>query len=182
MYTKLFSLAGAVVLSGCVAMPSGPGVMVLPGTGKSFDQFRFDEANCRQYAYAQVGGQTANQAATESAVNSAVVGALLGAAVGAALDGHRGAGAGAATGLLIGSSAGAGTAQVSAYGAQRRYDHAYIQCMYAQGHRVPVAGNYQYSGFRPPASFAPEPVPTYQQTPPLPPPGSPPPPPPDAPR
>jgi hypothetical protein len=37
---------------------------------------------------------------------------------------------------------GAGTAQVSGYEAQRRYDNAFVQCMYAKGHRVPVSGYY----------------------------------------
>ena len=33
--------------------------MALPGTGKSFDQFRADDANCRQYAFQQSGGVSA---------------------------------------------------------------------------------------------------------------------------
>ena len=37
-------------------MPTGPSVMALPGTGKNFDQFRADDASCRQFAYAQIGG------------------------------------------------------------------------------------------------------------------------------
>ena len=36
--------------------------------------------------------------------------------------------------------AGAGAGEVSARGTQRSYDHAYIQCMYAKGHQVPMAG------------------------------------------
>jgi len=36
--------------------------MTLPGSGKSFDQFRADEYECRQYAYEQVGGNTPRQA------------------------------------------------------------------------------------------------------------------------
>jgi hypothetical protein len=35
--------------------------------------------------------------------------------------------------------AGAGSSQQSAYGGQRTYDNAYIQCMYAKGERVPVS-------------------------------------------
>jgi hypothetical protein len=50
-----------VFLAGCATAPTGPGVLVLPGTGKSFDQFRFDEHECRQYAHAQVGGSTATR-------------------------------------------------------------------------------------------------------------------------
>ena len=38
-----------------------------------------------------------------------------------------------------GAERGAAT-QASTYDIQRRYDLAYIQCMYATGHRVPVLG------------------------------------------
>lgn len=130
--------AMAVAFTGCTVMPSGPSVMALPGTGKSFDQFRADDASCRQYAFAQVGGVSAGQAATTSAVGSAALGTAVGAAAGAALGGGRGAAIGAGAGLLTGGAVGAGTAQTSGYGVQRRYDYAYIQCMYAAGERVPV--------------------------------------------
>lgn len=126
------------VLAGCTVMPSGPSVMALPGTGKSFDQFRADDASCRQYAFEQVGGVSAGQAATTSAVGTAVLGTAVGAAAGAAFGGGRGAAIGAGAGLLTGGALGAGTAQTSGYGIQRRYDYAYIQCMYAAGERVPV--------------------------------------------
>ena len=47
--SKGFAAAGALLLlGGCVSMPSGPSMMVLPGTGKSFDQFRADDADCRE--------------------------------------------------------------------------------------------------------------------------------------
>jgi hypothetical protein len=36
--------------------------------------------------------------------------------------------------------AGTGAAQGSQRGAQQRYDHAFQQCMYAKGHKVPVEG------------------------------------------
>jgi hypothetical protein len=163
------AVALVAVLGGCVTLPSGPSVMALPGSGKSFEEFRSDDAMCRRFAYDQVGGQSAEQSANDSAVRSAVVGTVLGAAVGAAVDNSRGAGAGAATGLLMGSMAGAGAAQSSAYGSQRRYDHAYIQCMYAQGDRVPVSGRLSARQYAyPPPQYEP------------PPPGAPPPPPPGA--
>ena len=63
-------LAAVLILSACTSFPTGPGMLVLPGTGKSFDQFRFDEADCRQYASSQIGGKTANEAATDSGVKS----------------------------------------------------------------------------------------------------------------
>lgn len=142
---KPLPLAGlsltTLTLAACVVLPSGPSVMALPGSGMSFEQFRFDDANCRQYAHGQVGGVSANQAATSAAVSSAVVGTAVGALAGAALGGDsRGAATGAGAGLLLGSAAGTGTAQHSAYGSQRAYDTAYVQCMYGTGHRVPVHG------------------------------------------
>jgi hypothetical protein len=80
-----FSLLFAfVVLSGCATIPTGPSVMSLPGTGKSFDRFRIDDASCRQFAYEQVGGVTSQQAAQNAAVTSALVGTALGAAAGVA--------------------------------------------------------------------------------------------------
>jgi hypothetical protein len=132
----------AVSVTGCATMPTGPSVMVLPGDGKSFDQFRTDDYVCRRFAYEQVGGVAGQQAAQNSAVTSAVVGTALGAAAGAAIgsaSGDMGAGAaiGAGTGLLFGSAVGSGYAYDSYYEAQRRYDHAYLQCMYAKGHQIP---------------------------------------------
>lgn len=169
---KLTIVVGLVLLgTACAVVPTGPTVTSLPGTGKDFEQFRRDAATCREYAYAEVGGRTANQAAVESGVQSAAVGTVVGALAGAALGGHHGAATGAGVGLLFGSVAGAGTAQHSAYGAQRRYDAAYVECMYAKGNRVPVSGNFVSgrASSPPPAAYPP---------PPPPPPGYPPPPPP----
>src|SRR5258707_13532520 len=87
------------ILGGCAVVPTGPSVMALPGTGKSFDQFRADDGSCRQFAFGQVGGVTTNQAATNSAVGSAVVGTALGAAAGGAFNGGPGGAAGAGVGL-----------------------------------------------------------------------------------
>jgi len=151
-------------------MPSGPGVMVLPGTGKSFDQFRADDMECRQFAQNQVGGTTADQAAQSSGVQSAAVGAAVGAAAGAIVGGRRGAATGAGTGLIIGGASGAGAASSSQNVLQQRYDFGYQQCMYAKGHKIPSAGRFENSA-RQPASSAYVPPP---------PPGAPPPPPPGA--
>lgn len=134
-------------LAACATVPTGPSVMVLPGTEKSFDQFRIDDAVCRQFAYEQIGGASAQQAGQNAAVTSAVVGTALGAAAGAAIgsaSGDMGAGAaiGAGSGLIIGSAAGSGYASGSYYETQRRYDNAYLQCMYAKGNRIPVGGRY----------------------------------------
>jgi hypothetical protein len=151
----------AAYIGACTTVPTGPSVMVLPGTGKSFDQFRSDDLMCRQFAQQQLGG-TPGQMAADSTVKSAAVGTLVGAAAGAAIGGHEGAGVGAGTGLVVGTLAGAGAGDASAYGGQRRYDYAYIQCMYAQGNRVPVSGRLTDGPARAPSySYPPPPPPGY---------------------
>ncbi|EKZ99194.1 hypothetical protein D769_11216, partial [Cupriavidus sp. HMR-1] len=77
-------------LGACAVMPSGPTVMALPGSNKTFDQFRGDDYNCRQFAFQQIGGTTAQQNANAAAVGSTVVGTALGAAAGAAFGGGSG--------------------------------------------------------------------------------------------
>jgi outer membrane lipoprotein SlyB len=170
LYVSLGVCAG--VLGACATVPSSPSVMALPGTGKTYDQFRADDNQCRQFAFNQVGGVSANQAATGSAVGSAVVGTALGAAAGAAFNGGTGAAVGAGVGLLAGTVFGANAAQGSGYEVQRRYDNAYVQCMYANGERVPVRGP-MVTQQAPTGAYA-SPMPP----PPPPPPGMPPPPPP----
>ncbi|WP_317203674.1 hypothetical protein [Janthinobacterium sp.] len=129
-----------LLLSACAVMPEGPSAMVLPGTGKSFEQFRGDDFSCRGYAQSQLGGASPGQASVDSGVRSAALGAALGAVAGAAINGGHGAGVGAGTGLAFGALAGVGAGDSSAYSMQQRYDVAYQQCMYANGHRVPIAG------------------------------------------
>lgn len=165
------------ILTACVNLPSGPSVMILPGSGKSFDQFRVDESECRQYAYEQVGGTTPRQALQRSGIESAAIGAGLGALAGTALSGGSGAGAaiGAGAGLLGGGLIGSGSASTSAYANQQRYDNSYIQCMYAKGHRVPISG--RITDDAPATSSRRFTSPSPDFTPPPPPPGNPPPPP-----
>jgi YMGG-like Gly-zipper len=129
-----------VTLAACATAPTGPSVLVLPGEGKSFDQFRADDYECRQYASFQVNGSTPDDSAAQSGVKSAAVGTAVGAVAGGLMGGHRGAGTGAGVGLIAGSMAGAGAARSSQYSTQRRYDFAFQQCMYAKGHKVPVEG------------------------------------------
>ena len=152
---NLSVLTGLLVLAGCVTAPQGPSVMALPGSGKTFDQFRADDADCRQYALAQSGGQDANQAATDAGLKSAAIGTAIGAAAGAVIGGHEGAGNGAGAGLLMGSVAGTGAAQATSRGFQRSYDNAYIQCMYAKGEQVPVSGAMSHDPSRTPSYQAP---------------------------
>jgi outer membrane lipoprotein SlyB len=134
--------AAVAFLAGCVTVPVGPAVTVLPGSQKTFDQFQADEAGCRQYAAAVLGGPNAAQPANDAAAANAVAGAALGAVAGAiigSVTGHAGNGAaiGAGTGLLFGSAAGSNAAGYSSYTLQRNYDAVYLQCMYARGNQVP---------------------------------------------
>src|SRR5262245_2879959 len=46
----LAAVGVAAVLGGCASTPTGPSVMVLPGTNKTMDQFQVDERRCRQVA------------------------------------------------------------------------------------------------------------------------------------
>jgi YMGG-like Gly-zipper len=191
---RLFPLIAIFPLAACVSMPTGPSMLALPGNGRSFDEFRLDDQTCRQFAQEQAGG-TPGQASASSGVKSAVLATGIGAATGAAfgaLAGPEGAATGAAigaaTGLLAGTMAGANAAGMSGSIVQRRYDMGYIQCMYANGHRVPVSGPVQYSPDSQAASYRfspPPPPPTKGARPqalppgvPPPPPGVPPPPPP----
>jgi len=171
-FSIVLSSAMIVTVAGCASVPTGPDVMVLPGTGVPFNQFRNDDVICQQYASYQVGGTTPNEAGVNSGIASALIGAAIGAAAGAAIGGGTGAAIGAGTGLVGGSLVGTSTASSSMYEVQQRYDVAYIQCMYAKGHQVPVAG--QFSG----ATSQPQRVTPPSVNIPPPPAGMPPPPPP----
>jgi hypothetical protein len=186
-------VVAGLLATACVTVPTGPSVMVLPGTGKNFDQFQFDDATCRQFASQQTG-TTTSEASTNSTLAGAGIGTLLGAAAGAAIGaaaGSPGTGAavGAGVGLLGGTAAGANNAHASYRTVQRRYDASYMQCMYAKGHQIPVARGSQPAYSAPPntsrpASPPPPPPPPPATSspaaaaPPPPPPGTPPPPPP----
>ncbi len=90
---RLFvKVVGVLTLGACATAPNEPAVVVLPGTGRTLEQFQNDDVGCREYAGRRLGGADAYGA-----------------------DG---------------------------YGTQRRYDTAYIQCMYSKGHKVPVSGGY----------------------------------------
>jgi hypothetical protein len=92
MKRRALAFGALLLLSACGSNPVyGPGVLVLPGTGKSFDQFRFDDNDCRGYAQTQLTDQEQDSAG------------------------------------------------------QQRYDRAFVQCMYAKGHKIPVSGRYSES-------------------------------------
>lgn len=168
MRTAILATA-VIVLAGCATIPDGPAVMVLPGSTKTFDEFRSDDGECRGYATAQVGGKSAQQQANQSAAAAAAAGTVIGAGVGALAGGGQGAAIGAGVGLAGGSMVGADQSYSTGRSVQQRYDQAYLQCMYARGHQIPVArGSLQQRQVRSTAATP---------TPPPPPSGSPPPPP-----
>ena len=129
-------MALVLLVAGCATIPAGPSVAVMPGPGKPFDLFQQEDAMCRYYAQQQIG------VSPQDTVNkSTAAGAAIGGATGAALGSlsHTGAGTtfGAVTGALFGAAAGSSQGQYYGYEAQRRYDIAYQQCMYANGNMVP---------------------------------------------
>ncbi len=135
---QLILVAVALSLSACATNPTGPSNMALPGTGKDFNVFRADDLSCRDFALTQIGGKTVNQQYNASLATTTAVGTVVGAAIGAAAGGGEGAAIGAGMGALSGGAIGSNTAAVSGMNAQDKYDNAYLQCMYAAGHRIPV--------------------------------------------
>lgn len=173
--TAALVVLASLFLGACATVPPGPSVMVLPGTTKTFEQFQGDHTLCRQWAAQQVG-TTPNQAGARSTVSGAaigtVVGAALGAAIGTAVGGPAtGAAVGAGAGLFGGTLIGAGNASAAQGSVQHRYDVAYIQCMYAKGHQVPVARGSYAASATPSRLPPPPPPPPPAGTPPPPPPG-----------
>lgn len=173
-----YSLLVLLILAGCASVPSAPNVLALPGAGKGFEEFRADDMGCRDFAYQQIGGKAREQAANTAGIGNAAVGTVVGAVAGAAIGGKRAAGAGAGMGLIVGSAAGAGASQTAVYGSQRQYDMAYVQCMYAKGHRVPVSATYTPTASPAAVVMPPPPAGRQLSQPPPPPAGMPPPPPP----
>lgn len=132
---------GAVILGGCATMPAGPSVMVLPAPGKPFEAFRSDDAICRQWAMQRIKvppNEIVNKNLAGGAAIGTAVGAGLGAAIGAASGKPAtGAAIGAGSGLVTGTAAASGPSYAAGSEAQRRYDNAYQQCMYAKGNLIP---------------------------------------------
>ena len=172
MKYSILTLALLGALAGCSSIPNGPSVAVMPAPGKSFDQFNTEDTVCRQFAQKSIG-TSANDSATDAELKSIAAGTAIGVVAGVLGSGNSGgAGSGAAVGMLGGASMGSGAAQASGREAQRRYDIAYEQCMYAKGNQLPQGTYYQprviYT--QPPAPPAPVPAPAPANYPPPPPP------------
>src|ERR1041385_3586104 len=73
---SVLPVTACLLLTACATVPTGPSILVLPGTGKSFEQFQADDAVCRQWAMQQTG-TTPNQAGATSAVTGAAVGTVV---------------------------------------------------------------------------------------------------------
>jgi uncharacterized protein YcfJ len=125
----------------------------MPAPGKPFEQFVADDAICQDFARRQVGVKP-SEVASEQVVTGAAVGTAVGAAAGALMGGGhaRSTESMAGAGLLAGSAVGAGAAGESRWTLQRRYDIAYMQCMYAKGNQVP--------GYPQPTNIVPPPPPS----------------------
>ena len=55
----LLPLVAVLGVGGCATIPTGPSVMVLPGPGKTLEQFQADDIFCQQWA-AQEAARTAS--------------------------------------------------------------------------------------------------------------------------
>ena len=135
-------MSGVVVLSllvsGCAQTPMGPTVQVMPGPGKSFETFTYEQAGCKQFAQGAVAGQA--QDANNRAVGAAAIGTVLGAGLGAAIGGGRGAAIGAGSGAIAGTGLGMSSSANQQFSIQQQYDNAFAQCMYSRGNMVPGYG------------------------------------------
>lgn len=151
----LFSLV-LLVAAGCATVPAGPTVAVMPAPNKPFDVFQAEDVTCRQWALQQIG-ESPQDTINNNTAAGAVVGGIVGAGIGAMLGNGSGSSTafGAASGVIIGSAAGADSGRYYGYQAQRAYDIAYQQCMYANGNMVPGVKRYYRSTPPPPPPPAP---------------------------
>ena len=161
-------------MTACATVPSGPSVLVVPPPGKPFELFKQEEALCRRWAEQQTGvssQEAVNKNTTTGAMVGTAVGAGLGALTGAA-SGHAGAGAliGGAAGMLVGAASGADSGQMYGREAQRRYDIAYLQCMYANDNQFVRNNRMMRRNYRTNALIPPPPVTRLRSYEPIPPP------------
>jgi hypothetical protein len=158
----LILLTLALLLAACAQTPMGPTVQVMPGPGKSFDAFQYDQAGCKQFAEQSVAGQAQN--ANMRGLAAGAITTALGAGLGGAIGGGSGAGIGAAGGAVAGGALGAGSSGNAQVGIQEQYNNAYAQCMYAKGNAVPGYGPMMVQspgapppppGYPPPSAYPP---------------------------
>jgi len=138
---KIFSLfvASIMALTLCACSSiNGPTVSVMPAPGKTFERFKVEDRECRQFAMGTV--ESANNAIATSDVVTTLGGAAIGAVAGAMISGgsHAAVGTGAGIGLLGGAAASVINSGTKGGKTQMQYDQAYKQCMYAHGNQVPL--------------------------------------------
>ncbi len=143
--TVLIGSISIGLLSACVSAPTGPTITIMPREGKSFEEFKKEDEECRSFAAQAV--KDGNTAALKEGAISAATGAAIGAAAGALYQGgsSRNVGTGAAIGMVGGAAVGAMGASSKEAQAQTQYNTAYQQCMYTKGNQVP--------GFKPIGEF-----------------------------
>lgn len=124
-----------VLLSGCATLPDGPSIRALPGTGKTFEEFRSADDACRQNSFERVQGLGADLGVTETDQKRAGGETAVHAAIGEPMRAED-----TETESRTGSATRPDTRDVSGRDLQHQYDSAYVKCMYLKGHRVPVSG------------------------------------------
>lgn len=133
-------LLASALLAGCTTI--GPTAQVLPGPGKTFDQFTADQQVCTTYTDAQIkplADENSRQQLGALAIGT-LLGAGLGAGLGGAIGGGQGAGIGAAAGAISGTALGAGAASSDdpVQRLQVIYNNDYVACMITRGNRLPA--------------------------------------------
>lgn len=136
-HTNLMGLAMLALVAGCETMPQGPTVAAQPGADKNIAEFRTDDARCRQAARAELASASAPRVLSGTAVCPAA----------SAVVDDRGSVAGDGIGTLID---GTDSAKFAGYGMQRRYNCAYVQCMYGRGDKVPLLARERWTAPRSP--------------------------------
>src|SRR2546428_2128596 len=131
------SVGAALALGACASIPTGPSVLVLPGDGKSFEQFQTDDAVCRQWS-AQQTGTTTERTSSQSTISGAAIGTAVGAAAGAAIGAAAGSPAtgaaiGAGGGFLGGAAIGASRADAAGTAGLGPHQHPFFQGGYTAG-------------------------------------------------
>ena len=130
------ALAGslALSLSGCTEI--APTAQILPGPGKTFEQFTADQQACESSTDVQMKPYA--DRSTERQLGALALGTVLGAGLGAAIGGGNGAGIGAAAGAIGGTAVGADQGSSDIQRLQLMYDNYYTACMVTRGNRPPA--------------------------------------------
>jgi hypothetical protein len=137
---RICTMLSLGTVSACATIPPGPSVTVVPARGKPFELFQQEDALCRKWAEQRIGispQEAINKDTTTGAMVGTAVGAGFGALIGSA-SGQAGGGAliGSAAGMLVGAASGSDSGRMFGQEVQRRYDSAYIQCMYAKDNHI----------------------------------------------